>query len=115
MSVDLKKKLVFPNIIHTTLRPDIILSSEESKAIVMIELTVPWETRCDEAHERKKAKYFQLQEECKAKGWKCWPFPVEIGARAFPGPAQSLCVFCRGNLFRPRSRSGLSLFADPIQ
>ena len=57
VTVDLKKKLVFPNVIQTTLRPDIVLSSMISKAIVMIELTVPWETRCDEAHERKKAKY----------------------------------------------------------
>ena len=81
VTVDLKKKLVFPNVIQTTLRPDIVLSSMISKAIVMIELTVPWETRCDEAHERKKAKYLQLQEDCKAKGWKCWLFPVEIGPR----------------------------------
>ena len=55
---------------QTTLRPDIVMSSMISNAIVMIELTVPWETRCDVAHERKKAKYPQLQEDCKAKGWK---------------------------------------------
>ena len=43
VSVDMKKKLVFPNVIRTTLTPDIMLSSMISKAIVMIELTDPWE------------------------------------------------------------------------
>ena len=88
MSVDLKQKLVFPNIIQTTLRPDIVIWSDKDKCLVMVELTVPWESRCEEAYERKKAKYSDLQEQCKQKGWRVWLFPVEIGARGFP--AQSL-------------------------
>jgi len=31
----------------------------------MVELTVPWETRCDEVYERKMAKYTELQEQCR--------------------------------------------------
>ena len=54
----------------------------------MLELTVPWEDRIEEAYERKKAKYSDLQEQCREKGWKVWLYPVEIGARGFP--AQSL-------------------------
>ena len=50
VSVDMMKKLTFPIVIQTTLRHDIVLSSEKSKAMVMIEVTVPWETRCDEAY-----------------------------------------------------------------
>ena len=88
MAADLDKKLVFPSVVPTTLRPDIVIWSEGEKAIILIELTVPWETRCDEAHERKSAKYAHLIEECKEKGWKSWLFPVEIGTRGFP--AQSL-------------------------
>lgn len=88
MSVDLKQKLVFPNIIQTTLRPDIVIWSNKNKCLIMVELTVPWESRCDEAYERKQAKYSELQEQCKQKGWRVWLFPVEIGARGFP--AQSL-------------------------
>ena len=56
--------------------------------LVMVELTVPWESRCEEAYERKKAKYSELQEQCKQKGWQVWLFAVEIGARGFP--SQSL-------------------------
>ena len=88
MAADLDRKLVFPNIVTTTLRPDIVIWSEKQRAIIMIELTVPWETRCDEAHERKAEKYAHLVEECREKGWQAWPFPVEIGARGFP--AQSI-------------------------
>ena len=55
----------------------------------MVELTVPWETRCEEAYERKMAKYTELQEQCRSRGWNTWLFPAEIGYRGFP--AQSLC------------------------
>ena len=46
MSADLDRNLVFPNIVPTTLRPDIVKWSEGEKVIVIIEFTVPWETRC---------------------------------------------------------------------
>ena len=41
VTVDLKKKIVLPNVIQTKLRPDIVLSYMTSKVIMMIELTVP--------------------------------------------------------------------------
>ena len=50
MRVDLEKKLQFPEVVHTNLRPDIVLWSSQGKKIVAIELTVPWEERCDEAY-----------------------------------------------------------------
>ena len=70
MSVDLGKKLVFPNIVQTTLRPDIVIWSTRDKRMMMIELTVPWESRCDEAYERKRAKYAELQNQCRERGWR---------------------------------------------
>jgi hypothetical protein len=70
MRVDLEKRLVFPEFVQTTLRPDIVLLAPQGKKIVLIELTVPWEERCDEAYERKSAKYTQLTEDCRKKGWK---------------------------------------------
>jgi len=51
---------------------------------VFIELTVPREERCDEAYKRKAAKYTQLTEDCRKKGWTAWLFPEEIGTRDFP-------------------------------
>ena len=84
MRVDLEKKLHFPEVVHTNLRPDIVLWSNQGKKVIAIELTVPWEERCDEAHERKACKYAQLMEECRQKGWSAWLFPVEVGCRGFP-------------------------------
>ena len=88
MKVDLNSKLVFPEIVQTNLRPDIVIWSSEQKSIVVIELTVPWEEGCEEAHERKSAKYEELMEMCRDRGWKTWLFPVEVGCRGFP--AQSV-------------------------
>ena len=52
--VDLKRQLRYPeDIVPTNLRPNIVIFSKESKVCVIMELTVPWEERIEEAHERK--------------------------------------------------------------
>ena len=86
MHADLRKQLVFPSeVTRTCLRPDIVLWSPTTKSLVMIELTVPWEERIEEAYERKLAKYQELVEDCHRKGWKACCLPVEVGARGFAG------------------------------
>lgn len=52
------------NISETALRPDILLISETSQQVVLLELTVPSEAWMKEASKRKKAKYAILGEEC---------------------------------------------------
>ncbi|KAK0148843.1 hypothetical protein N1851_010754 [Merluccius polli] len=90
MKVDLGKQLKFPeSVATTTLRPDLLLISEASKQIVLLELTVPWEDRIEEANERKRAKYAELVEECRSNGWRARCEPIEVGCRGFAG--QSLC------------------------
>lgn len=85
MSADVGEKLEFPKDICTTsLRPDIVLWSRKTKQVMLIELTVPWESRMAEAHERKLAKYQPLIEECIRKGWRAQNLPVEVGSRGFP-------------------------------
>ena len=54
------KDLFFPNMEQTTLRPDIVLWSKTGKKLIVIKLTVPWQINCEEAYERKKAKYTGL-------------------------------------------------------
>ena len=49
-----------PDSHRTTLRPDILLVSESTKNIIIMELTVPWEDCFEEAHERKRTKYEHL-------------------------------------------------------
>ena len=89
MEVDLGKRLVFQDVVQTALRPDIVLWSKTGKKLIVTELTVPWKTRCDEAYERKKAKYTELLGLCKEKSWRTWLFQVEVGVRGFC--PQSVC------------------------
>ena len=103
--MDLGKKLVFPPIVETTLRPDILLLSDAKKKLVVIELTVPWETRCQEAHERKRAKYDDLMTECRREGWQTWYFSVEVGARGFPASSCWRMMAALGLSGRTRKRA----------
>lgn len=90
MKADLGKQLKFPEqIVETTLRPDIVLFSDSTKQVVLLELTVPWEERMEEANERKRAKYANLVEECRRRGWRARCVPIEVGCRGFA--ARSLC------------------------
>ena len=75
----------FPDIVQTSLRPDIVIQSTDTKCLVIVELTVLWEERCQSAYELKKAKYTDLHTQ---RGWQTWLFTVEVGCRGFP--AQSV-------------------------
>ena len=77
-------------------RPDIVIWSEEIKAVFLIELTVPWEEALDEAHERKLEKYALLQEECIQNGWRCQVRPVEVGCRGFVGKSTKTLLSALG-------------------
>ena len=82
--VDLEKQLKFPNdIAATTLRPDIVLVSDSTKQVVLLELTVPWEDRLEEALKRKLFKYTGLVNSCQQAGWRARCLPVEVGCRGF--------------------------------
>lgn len=86
LQVDLGRQLKFPeNILATSLRPDVVATSESTKQVVPVELTVPWEDRLEEANERKRSKYAELVTECRIKGWKARCEPVEVGCRGFAG------------------------------
>lgn len=70
MKVNLGRQLKFPeDITVTTLRPDMVLMSE-TRQVVLLELTVPWEDWMEEPFERKRAKYEGLAVECRSKVWR---------------------------------------------
>ena len=84
VSADLPEWDSHPDIIKKTkLRPDIVIHSASSKQIIMVELTVPYESRIEEAHIYKKEKYQDLSKELEEAGYKSKVMPVEIGARGF--------------------------------
>ena len=72
----------------TNLKPEIVISSQKAKTVVMIELTVPWKDQIEEVNERKRLKYDKLRELCTSKRWAARCLPVEVGVRGFP--AQSV-------------------------
>lgn len=71
------------------LRPDIVLVSEITRQVALLELTVPWEDRMEEAFERKRAKYEELSGECQSRGWRTRCNPIEVGCRGFVGHSVS--------------------------
>ena len=105
LQVDLGKQLVFPQeITITRQRPDILITSKTSKALIILELTVPWEERMDEVYERKTAKYQELVNNCKENGWKTWCFPIEIGCRGFVGRSAHRAFSALGVKGREKSK-----------
>lgn len=107
LEVDLGKQLKFPpRITSTRLRPDMIIVSDSTKQLIILELTVPWEERRDGANERKRAKYQEPVEECRRQGWKTICEPLEVGCRGFAG--RSLCrVFTRLGLVGEAKRKAI--------
>ena len=89
MEVDFEKETCFPRCCPNnpkTRHCTVVQDREEAlchRADSTMGDMVPWETRCEEAYERKKAKYTELLDLCKEKGWRTWLFPVEVGVRGF--------------------------------
>ena len=105
LQADLSNRLVFPNeIVATRLRPDILIYSQEKRLIVILELTVPWEERMDEAQERKKEKYNDLVYNCRENGWRPWCFPIEVGARGYAAKSVSYALSSLGVTGRRRKQ-----------
>ena len=66
-------------------RPDIVLYSECLKKMIMVELTVPYESRIDRQHQYKLAKYQDLASQLRRAGYNTKVLAVEVGARGFVG------------------------------
>lgn len=68
LKVDLRRLMWFPQYIaNMALMPDMFLTSDCTKQVVLLELTVSEEDHVVEAHEREKGKYLELVG--------CWGFP----------------------------------------
>ena len=70
-----------PHILTTSQRPDIVIVLEESKEIVIVELTVPFETNVEEAHRRKVDKYSSMVQDIQEMGYTVSLYAVEVGVR----------------------------------
>ena len=92
--VDLDGRLKVPEEVAVTdMRPDMLLISEETKKVGIVELTVPGEERIEVSGELKRTKYAGLQEEGRKNGWLVQTWAIEIGCRGFP--AASMATFLK--------------------
>ena len=72
----------FPNhIAITDLRPDIVIWDNEQKRVVLIELTICFETVVEDAKARKTLKYTNLLEEAQQNGYQSSIITLEVGSR----------------------------------
>ena len=115
ISADLPEWNDYPQVIkQTRLRPDIVLSDTASKQMVLIELTVPYESRIEQAHIYKREKYTDLVNELSRQGYKAKVFAVEVGARGFVGKSvyQLLCQLNISSKTRKQAMKRLSEVAE---
>ena len=78
----LKGNTTVPHDVYITkLKPDIVIINRSTCDIVIIELTVPFESVIKEAHSRKTTKYSDLVGDLEIAGYKVKLFCIEIGSR----------------------------------
>lgn len=91
--VDLGNGFVFPgHIAITSLRPDIVIYSNCSKHVILIELTCPCEENMESWHSKKLYKYAPLVEVIRGNGWLPHIFAIEVGARGYSSKSVTCCL-----------------------
>jgi hypothetical protein len=71
LETDLEGKLQIPAYVtETSLRPDLLLISDNTKQLGIVELKVPNEDRIEISSELKRANYQVIAETGKQKGWR---------------------------------------------
>ena len=94
LKVDLDNRLRVPErVSETNLRPDMLLISDSTKRMGIVELTVPSEERVEIAGEMKREKYQRIVQDGKERGWTVRVWAVEVGYRGFP--AASMASFLK--------------------
>ena len=68
-------------IYNTTLRPDLVVLWRDLKQIMLVELTVPFETNFEASHQRKLDRYAQLIHGLESSGFVVIFVAIEIGCR----------------------------------
>ena len=86
-TTDLGDTYQFPlHITPTTLRPDMVWWDDDQKQLVIIELTVCFETSFEAAVERKETKYHDLVISAERAGYNTTLITLEMGSRGVPHP-----------------------------
>ena len=88
--------LIFPpHIAQTSLRPDLVIHSNATRQVILIELTVPSEDNIIDWHAKKEEKYAKLLDDIGLNKWMGYVYGIEVGSRGYV--AKSV-VFALGKL-----------------
>ena len=105
ISADLPNMRIYPDVIKkSNVRPDMVLVSEKSKTVVVIELTVPFESNMGESHEFKLAKYEELMADLHKSGYKSQIFAIEVEARGLVGATAYILLKRLGHASKERKK-----------
>ena len=81
---DLSEQYHFPtSLACSDLRPDLVIYSQQTKAAIIVELTVYYETNFEEARSRREGKYRELVEEVESNGYVVDLVTIKAGSRGF--------------------------------
>ena len=72
---------ISPDILCTSLRPDLVIIDRSKKCIELLELTCSFETNIDSANIRKTKNYTDLKGDIERNGWTVALVPFEVGSR----------------------------------
>jgi zinc-binding in reverse transcriptase len=80
------EKIVYPPVICASIeRPDAVLWSCKTRAVILVELTCPAEEGVEAAQLRKENRYFKLVNDSREAGWRAELLTIECGARGLIG------------------------------
>ena len=80
LSVDVGGGYSFPvHIIPTDLRPDVVWWDDQGRRLVLVELTIPFETSFEAAVQRKRVNYSDLISAAREKGYDASLVTIEVG------------------------------------
>ena len=74
------------NVIVSKLKPDMVIYNRHENSIHLVELTVPFETNINKAHDRKLKKYLDLVSDIADNGFICDLTCFEVGSRGLITP-----------------------------
>lgn len=83
IAVDPSTETIPSDILVTPLKPDATMINRTNKSLVLIELTICWDSNFENARSRKQQRYSELLAELEENDWKCQLATIEIGSRGF--------------------------------
>jgi hypothetical protein len=93
-----------PHIAVTHSWPDLVLINKTGRTVLLLELTVSFETNCETAHKRKQERYQALTSDIEDSCFNCNNIPFEIGSRGHITLPNMTTLTTKHALCNPKTR-----------